>query len=198
MGDKITKKILFWIVILFLLFAFPVLAGPDFFPSDHINLEGRYNITNISRVYADAYCFNNNTCFTITDLDVVEVDSMWAVALIMSLIGTAFLFVYISRQIGSNAENSNSIMDIFYNAMKLLLILGAFILPVIAIQANPAIWSAGGISDTRLSIYSEAASKIAIWVPTIFVSLLVVFMIIAYIIKVFQKKKDEGEGKEEE
>lgn len=70
---NIGKKII-WIIGFFLLLTTPAIA--DFFPADDINLEGLYNITNATQIFADEYCFNNGTCFGIGNLQVVEGDTI--------------------------------------------------------------------------------------------------------------------------
>lgn len=184
----IANKKLIWIIGFILLL--PSFVSADFFPDDNINSEAN-NITNVSRIEADFFCFNNGTCFGLSEINLVEINSMFGVALILSILGTSFLFVYIATQIGTTTENiKRPILLVFIAALKGLLIFSAMILPVVAINANPAIWSAAGITNTvSLSIYTTGAYRVALYIPILIITLVIIFFVTDAILSVIDKRR---------
>lgn len=167
------------------------MALATFYPSDNILLEENFNITNATRITAAEFCFNNETCFGIDNLKVVQVNSMFGLALIISILGTSFLFVYIASHLGSATENvKRPIIVIFLNSLKGLLIFSAMLLPTLAITANEAIWGALGIDASRLSIYSTGAYKVALYIPMAIISLIMIFLIVEAVLTVIEKRRE--------
>lgn len=116
----------------------------------------------------------------------------WEIALTTSLLGTAFLFVYLSTQLGASAEHlERRIFEYFFTLMKLLLISGAFALALISIQANQGIWRANAVNVTafNLETYTYLGWTVTLWTAIIFVSLLLIFGVISAIIMAVERRK---------
>jgi len=113
----------------------------------------------------------------------------WEVAFILSILGTAFLFVYIAKTISAGDE-SEGFVRFAYMGLKLLLILGALILPMIAIQSNQGMWQENSLNTTRLDVYHQSAWRITVWTPIIFVVLFVLFAFFEYFRKALWNKKE--------
>lgn len=183
---NIERKSFIWIIV-FLLLLPSVFA--DFFPTGNVDLEGVYNITNGSFIFADNFCFNDGRCFAAKDTGVIV--SSWGLALIVSILGTAFLFVYIALNLGTATENLKRPITVgMMNLLKGLLILSALIMPILAITANDAIWSAINLNATSLTIYSTGAYRIALYIPIAVVSLLIVFAITEAILSIIERKRE--------
>lgn len=184
----IKKKIFYHAILVFILLGYPVMA--TFYPTQNQDMEGVYNVTNVSYVFANRYCFNDGTCLTSTSQKVQGGKvTMWEVAFMISVIGTAFLFVYISKTIGTGDE-SEGFIRFAYMGLKLLLILSALILPMVAIQSNQGMWAEDGLNTTRLDTYHVGAWRIALWTPIIFVSLFVLFAFFEYFRKAMWNKRE--------
>ena len=105
----------------------------------------------------------------------------YSVALMISLIGGAFIFAYISTLIGTNEDKKERpVIHLFYTAFKLLLLAGSFMLVIVAINANQGIWRADGVnpnqtigtSPSNLGIAHQEGFRIAVWIPVIFFGLM--------------------------
>lgn len=121
---------------------------------------------------------------------------MWDEALILTILGTAFLYVYISTQLGSD-DNDRPFVKIFYGGIKFMLILIAVILPILAIQSNQSFIVSAGVNSTYATSVPETiinnTYRIVLYVPMILVGLVAIFLTLDYVWKV----KDQARGDRE-
>ena len=114
----------------------------------------------------------------------------WDLALIVSILGTGFLYVYIASRIGEDDEKLNRpFLKTFFSLMKLLLILAAFLMPIIAFGSNEALMVAQGVNTTRLENINSEALRVSIITPLIFLFTFLTFLIVQAVLSSIERRQ---------
>lgn len=116
----------------------------------------------------------------------------WETALVLSLMGTSFLFAYLYNTIDLNIDTlQRPIYALWIGGYKLMFLFGAFFMSMLAIFSNTAILTENNINRTQSGVatFINLGFQIEMWMLIIFSFFIVVGGIAAAIMTITERRR---------